>query len=91
MPGGPKGERRPADVIGNAVHVMRIAIGKIKDEVPGKGVRKSVAASVAIVSTLWHLKTLAESLGPAPSLIKEGFKPFWSDDFDRVCRPRVYR
>jgi hypothetical protein len=27
MPRGPKGERRPADVIGNAVHVMRIAIG----------------------------------------------------------------
>ncbi len=27
MPRGPKGERRPADVIGNAVHVMRIATG----------------------------------------------------------------
>jgi hypothetical protein len=25
MPIGPKGERRPADVIGNAVRVMRIA------------------------------------------------------------------
>ena len=25
MPRGPKGETRPADVIGNAVHVMRIA------------------------------------------------------------------
>jgi hypothetical protein len=24
MPRGPKGEKRPADVIGNAVHVMRI-------------------------------------------------------------------
>jgi hypothetical protein len=23
MPRGPKGEKRPADVIGNAVHVMR--------------------------------------------------------------------
>ena len=28
MPRGPKGERRPADVIGKAVHVMRIAIGE---------------------------------------------------------------
>ena len=28
---GPKGERRPADVIGNAVHVMRIATGEIED------------------------------------------------------------
>jgi hypothetical protein len=31
MPRGPKGERRPADVIGNAVHVMRIATGEIED------------------------------------------------------------
>ena len=29
MPRGPKGEKRPADVIGNAVHVMRIATGEI--------------------------------------------------------------
>ncbi|MER9424383.1 RNA-binding protein [Mesorhizobium sp. M0317] len=27
MPTGPKGQKRPADVIGNAVRVMRIAIG----------------------------------------------------------------
>ena len=30
MPKGPKGEKRPADVIGNAVHVMRIATGEIE-------------------------------------------------------------
>jgi len=29
MPRGPKGEKRPADVIGAAVHVMRIATGEI--------------------------------------------------------------
>ena len=28
MAKGPKGERRPADVIGNAVKVMRIATGQ---------------------------------------------------------------
>ncbi len=28
---GPKGGRRPADVIGNAVYVMRIATGEIED------------------------------------------------------------
>jgi hypothetical protein len=32
MPKGPKGEKRPADVIGNAVHVMRIATGEVEDE-----------------------------------------------------------
>jgi hypothetical protein len=30
MPRGPKGEKRPADVIGNAVHFMRIATGEIE-------------------------------------------------------------
>jgi hypothetical protein len=28
MPKGPQGQKRPADVIGNAVHVMRIATGE---------------------------------------------------------------
>lgn len=36
MPKGPKGERRPADVIGAAVMVGRIATGEIDDPVPGK-------------------------------------------------------
>jgi hypothetical protein len=32
MPKGPKGEKRPADVIGNAVKVMRIATGEEEEE-----------------------------------------------------------
>jgi hypothetical protein len=32
MPRGPKGEKRPADAIGNAVHVMRIATGEIEED-----------------------------------------------------------
>jgi hypothetical protein len=28
---GPKGEKRPADVIGNAVHVTRIATGEVEE------------------------------------------------------------
>lgn len=34
MPKGPRGQKRPADVIGNAVHVMRIATGETEDDVP---------------------------------------------------------
>ena len=34
---GPKGEKRPADVIGNAVHVMRIATGEIEETRPEPG------------------------------------------------------
>jgi hypothetical protein len=37
MPRGPKGEKRPADVIGNAVHVMRIATGEIEEPPPKSG------------------------------------------------------
>ena len=32
MPIGPKGEKRPADVIGEAVKVMRIATGRRKKD-----------------------------------------------------------
>jgi hypothetical protein len=32
MPKGPRGERRPRDVIGNAVHIVRIATGQIEEE-----------------------------------------------------------
>jgi hypothetical protein len=34
MPRGPRGEKRPADVIGNAVKVMRIATGEETEELP---------------------------------------------------------
>ena len=34
MPRGPQGQRRPADVIGNAVKVMRIATGEESESLP---------------------------------------------------------
>lgn len=37
MPRGPKSERRPADVIGNAVHVMRVLTGEIEETIPDDG------------------------------------------------------
>lgn len=37
MPTGPKGQKRPADVIGNAVKVMRIATGEEDDTVVDDG------------------------------------------------------
>jgi hypothetical protein len=36
MPRGPKGEKRPADVIGNAVHVMQIATGEARETIVEK-------------------------------------------------------
>ena len=41
MPKGPKGEKRPADVIGAAVKVMKIATGEIEENTERtKGARK---------------------------------------------------
>ncbi len=34
MPTGPKGQKRPADVIGNAVRVMQIATGEVEEDTP---------------------------------------------------------
>ncbi len=44
MPKGPKGEKRKADVIGNAVHIMRIATGEEKDTAPDDGKDKAAQA-----------------------------------------------
>ena len=37
MPKGPQGQKRPADVIGNAVKVMRIATGEEEEEYEDDG------------------------------------------------------
>ena len=41
MPKGPKGEKRPADVIGAAVKVMRIATGEIEEDIENDGKNKA--------------------------------------------------
>jgi hypothetical protein len=37
MPKGPQGQKRKADVIGNAVLVMKIATGEAEDKTPKTG------------------------------------------------------
>lgn len=37
MPKGPRGEKRPADAIGNAIKVARIAVGDEEDDIPNDG------------------------------------------------------
>jgi hypothetical protein len=59
MPRGPKGEKRPADVIGNAVHVMRIATGEIEDKTP-----KASGREYAREGGLKGGKIRAEKLSP---------------------------
>jgi hypothetical protein len=57
MPKGPKGQKRPADVISNAVHAMKIATGEIVETLtlgPDTGLRLTKmdrAASRAIIQS----------------------------------------
>jgi hypothetical protein len=44
MPKGPKGEKRPADAIGNAVMIGRIATGEIEDITTEDGSRGGAGA-----------------------------------------------
>lgn len=44
MPKGPKGQKRPADVIGNAVKVMQIATGEAEEEFDDEGKNKAAVA-----------------------------------------------
>jgi hypothetical protein len=46
MPRGPKGEKRPADVIGNAVKVMRIAVGEEADDAPADDGKNKAAQAL---------------------------------------------
>jgi len=43
MPRGPRGEKRPADVIGNAVKVMRIATGEETEDLETDSAKKAAA------------------------------------------------
>ena len=44
MPKGPNGEKRPADAVGAAVMVAKIATGEIKDELTDDGKNKAAQA-----------------------------------------------
>jgi hypothetical protein len=44
MPRGPKGEKRPADVIGNAIKVAKIATGEVEDEKTDDGKDKAAVS-----------------------------------------------
>jgi hypothetical protein len=74
MPRGPKGEKRPADVIGNAVHVMRIATGEAEDVTTEKN---------AAAATLGRMggKARAASLGKRKrsEIARKAAKSRWKD------------
>lgn len=46
MPRGPKGEKRPADAIGAAIKVAKIATGEIEEDAPTEDGKDQAAVSL---------------------------------------------
>lgn len=63
MPKGPKGEKRPADVIGNAVKVMRIATGDEPEDY-GRTAESEGKNPAAVALGRMGGKARAEKLSP---------------------------
>ena len=60
MPRGPKGQKRPADVISNAVHVMKIATREIDEPVTEDG-RSKAAVELGRKGGLARAKALSRA------------------------------
>jgi hypothetical protein len=58
MPKTPKGAKRPADVISNAVHVMKIATGEIEELPKTRGVAGGVKGGRARAQVLTATRRL---------------------------------
>ncbi len=54
MPKGPKGEKRPADAVGAAVMVAKIATGEIEDELTDDGNNKAAQELVTCPHERYH-------------------------------------
>jgi len=61
MPRGPQGQRRPADAIGCAIKVAKIATGEINEELkePSEKVRSGIAGSKARTEKLSQEERMA--------------------------------
>ncbi len=60
MPKGPKGEKRPADVIGAAVKVMKIATGEIEEDIDDKPPKNTAAAELGRLGGQARAKKLSK-------------------------------
>jgi hypothetical protein len=78
MPRGPKGEKRPADVIGNAVHVMQIATGEIEDVPPAPESEDKNAAAVALGRMGGKARAAAIGKRKRTKIAREAAKKRWA-------------
>jgi len=74
MPRGPKGEKRPADAIGNAVMIARIATGEIEDLTTEDGKN---AAAVALGRMGGKARAEGMSAKKRSEIAKRGAESRW--------------
>lgn len=75
MPKGPKGEKRPADVIGNAVRVMKIATGEIEETLPPNDGKDQAAVSMGRKGGAARAKSISPER--RAEIAKKGAKARW--------------
>jgi hypothetical protein len=75
MPRGPKGEKRPADAIGNAVMIAKIATGEIEDVTTEDGKN---AAAVALGRMGGKARALNMTAAQRQAVAKKAAKTRWS-------------
>ncbi|MBZ0145951.1 MAG: RNA-binding protein [Pseudorhodoplanes sp.] len=74
---GPKGERRPADVIGNAVRIMRIATGGETETLPADNGKDP--AAVALGRKGGKARAAGMSAKKRKEIAKKAAKARWTD------------
>jgi hypothetical protein len=77
MPRGPKGERRPADAIGNAIMIGRIATGEIDDLTTDDGKN---AAAVALGRMGGKARAEGMTAKRRKEIAKKAAKARWKPD-----------
>lgn len=85
MPKTPKGHKRPADVIANAVHVMRMATGEI-DEATTEDGRNAAAVALGRRGGLARAKALKRA--DRVAIAKAGAAALWKS---KRAKKRVKR
>jgi len=80
MPSGPKGEKRPADPIGNAVMIAKIATGEIEDITTEDGKN---AAAVALGRMGGKARAAGMTAKRRKEIAKKAAKARWGTDAHR--------
>jgi hypothetical protein len=75
MPKGPQGQKRPADVIGNAVRVMQVATGQIDEAAPADDGKNKAAAELGRMGGKARAENLSK--GRRAEIARKAAKARW--------------